>query len=793
MAAVLKYIIEAKDKSGKATKSASASLDGLTDKVKSAGLALGAAFAADQLADMAKMGATAERVERRFAAFSQEAGGAEQVLAAFQKGAGGAASKMEGMASASKLLQMGLVQDAAGMERVVEMASRMGDQTQGVTDRVADFSLMLANTSIPRLDNFGISSGRVRTRIAELQEATKGMTREAAFMQAVMEEGGDALTKLGPRVDDNLMSFEKMEAQMADLKVEIGQGLAPVMVTLMGVVSSLLTAVSPLIDKFAELTSGVEEMERVIATNEQVATSYGDQLNALVDSGMSMSDALGVLGGKLDDAATEWDNMSAAERIAVDLMGKGSEYTHSMGRAVTSLNEAIASGSSSYADYTSAIEQYNSGVTKSESKIDAMTQAEYKRQKQWELGAAGLEDYEKQALGTMAAVVEQYGEYTWANHQAYTAEQKRIELSRQQLEAAQMNATELANVTAETESYDRSLMNLTASQQAGILVTDEQEIAQKNLTHSIQQSAEQAAAMEEKAQRVGEMQAASAAASAAALQAQAAAADEAARAQGALMTQMTGATIEMVKQKTFAAIDPAEIGIEAYATLGQELGVLDEKAANLAVGIPTLAQAYMDGIVPTENMAEATTALFEAAGDADFNVGALLDKYAAAPGLIGPSKEALDSFNEKIEKTAEIVPDATGNVDGLGVAASDTKDSVSGLTDEVSELEGELIGLTAQDWVINVKVNMPSDIGSPSSGIPRYQYGGIHPGTPGGPHTLAWMAPGERAVPQGMSVGPYGPPVNHVTNNTYHVPSMLAAKMLANQQSMARRARFEGR
>ena len=72
------------------------------------------------------------------------------------------------------------------MERVVEIASRLGDQTMAVSDRVSDFALMLANQSLPRLDNFGISSGKVRARIEELMSTVAGMTRETAFMQAVM-------------------------------------------------------------------------------------------------------------------------------------------------------------------------------------------------------------------------------------------------------------------------------------------------------------------------------------------------------------------------------------------------------------------------------------------------------------------------------------------------------------------------------------------------------------------------------------------------------------------------------
>ncbi|GAF97811.1 unnamed protein product, partial [marine sediment metagenome] len=176
---------------------------------------------------LAKLGATAERVEERFGKFAEEAGGATEILEAFQVGAGGAASEMDAMLSSSKLLQMGLVDNADEMTTVVEMATRLGDQTADVTSRVEDFALMLANQSIPRLDNFGISSGQVRERIAELMGSVEGMTRETAFMQATMEAGGESLDILGERTEDTAMTFEIMEARMADARVELGKKFAP--------------------------------------------------------------------------------------------------------------------------------------------------------------------------------------------------------------------------------------------------------------------------------------------------------------------------------------------------------------------------------------------------------------------------------------------------------------------------------------------------------------------------------------------------------------------------------------
>ena len=764
MAISLKYFIEAKDKSGKAAKSAEKNMDDLAKSVNKVAKAMALGFAADQIMDVARLGATAERVERRFEAFAKEAGGATVILDAFQKGAGGAASKMDAMASASKLLQMGLVEDAAKMERVVEMATRMGDQTQGVSDRVADFALMLANTSIPRLDNFGISSGKVRARIAELTTGVDAVSRETAFMTAVMEEGGQALEKLGPRADDNLMSFEKMEAQMADLKVEIGQALLPAMTSLVGVLSDVLVAAQPLIDAFAELTKGLGEMDAAIASTEATAAGMGDAFTALVAGGMETDDALVMMAASIDEANDRLNNLSATEKAALNLLGKRHDATSQVRQAQISLNESIARGSNSYKDYTDKIKVFNKSTVNSESRIDAMTQANFQWQKSWQAGTTALTEHEQAGLDMMSAVVDQYGEYTWANAQAYAAQQKQIEATQQHqvaLEAARpawitMNRVQdgfaqLAETgTARVREREQALGRVNQSTAASSAVLAD-----------AAKTAEYAATAESTAARAAE-------GLARAQQAAAEAATAHATEQGKLMVAMAGATEEQFKQAVFAEIDPAEIGIEAYANLGQELGILDEKSANLATAIPILADAYTDGIIPTENMAEATTALFEAAGDADFSAEALLDKYAKAPGLIGPSKDAVDDFATQIVDMGENI--------GTGVT-------------QLNELAG---AFTAVNQAAAAMPSIPSV--PATNGVPSFQSGGIMPGVPGGPHALALMKPGERAVPVGMSAGPYGPPMQStITHNTYHVPSLLAAKMLANQQSAARRARFEGR
>ena len=178
--------------------------------------------------ELARFGAMSARTEKSFEAISGGAYNASRNLEAMQRATRGAMSEQQAMQSANQLMQMGLANSAAELESVTEMAVRLGTAMgRGAGESIEQFSLMLANQSIPRLDTFGISAGRVRSRILELQAATEGLSREQAFMQAVTEEGQKSMLRLGDAVEDDALKFERLEASMADTKVELAQKVAP--------------------------------------------------------------------------------------------------------------------------------------------------------------------------------------------------------------------------------------------------------------------------------------------------------------------------------------------------------------------------------------------------------------------------------------------------------------------------------------------------------------------------------------------------------------------------------------
>lgn len=332
-------------KSGTGAPEATNELKGLLSAVKAMGAAFGAMKTAQAAYALAKLGAEAARTRTAFTAISGGATEAERRLTAMQRATRGAVSEQAAMASASKLMQMGLASNAEELERVSGMAVRLGSAMgKDATGAIEEFSLMLANQSIPRLDTFGISSGRVRARMEELRASTAGVSREAAFMQAVMEEGGAAMERLGPAEEDAALAAERLEARWADLKTMAGEILAPAMEKVAGALTDAMEAtitqqreIDQLTQLFGQDTAMINQWAaagpggaRAAATALAELRAEMDALvvgpsKALMESQMQAAGVFSTAGGAAEGlraataaaAGAQWDLSASASQVAV--------------------------------------------------------------------------------------------------------------------------------------------------------------------------------------------------------------------------------------------------------------------------------------------------------------------------------------------------------------------------------------------------------------------------------------------------------------------------------------------
>ena len=249
-------IINAKDDATKTIGGIGNALGGL-GKV-AAGLALGAAAGIGAvgygIARLAMDAAKIEPVRIGFENLSASIGTtAEAMLIDLRQATRGMIADADLMKAGSKLMAMGLADSSEEAAKLAGMASKLGmAMGEDAGASIENFTLMLANQSIPRLDSFGISSAAVRARIEELTAATEGMTREEAFMIAVMEQGDVAMAKIGETGGGAQESFLQLQASLSNLKTSIGTAFIPVLNAMLKPLVSLVQEHGPAIQAWTQ-------------------------------------------------------------------------------------------------------------------------------------------------------------------------------------------------------------------------------------------------------------------------------------------------------------------------------------------------------------------------------------------------------------------------------------------------------------------------------------------------------------------------------------------------------------
>lgn len=193
-----------------------------------AGVATAAGLALREAWDLGDVAASAERSAKYFEAFSGSAAKATENLSAMEQATGRAVSRQEAMSVAAQYLGMGIARNSQELEQLAHMAIMLGGNTRTASEALQEFSLLLANESILRLDTFNISGARVRQRIEELQDSMEGLSRSDAFRMAVLEEGTKKVKALEAAGVEAGRSADRLASAWADLRVELGKPIVGV-------------------------------------------------------------------------------------------------------------------------------------------------------------------------------------------------------------------------------------------------------------------------------------------------------------------------------------------------------------------------------------------------------------------------------------------------------------------------------------------------------------------------------------------------------------------------------------
>lgn len=290
MAHKLEVIITANDKASK-------TLSNLGGVAKAAGAAIVAAIgvkSVQAIADLVASSAKLEATRNTFNSLAASIGTtADVMLGDMRNATRGMVADFDLIAATNKFVSMNLATTSQEAATLAEMATQLGmAMGKDANGAMEEFALLLANQSIPRLDTFGISAGAVRARILELQAADESLSREQAFLTAVMEQGEIAMGRVGEQSGGTAGGLARLNSAVKNAGDSIKLNLAPAFNTLIQPIASLAARFLPdLVSALSHVGSALSQAGGLIlsafSTWVNIAPGWGENLGKSFANGLA--------------------------------------------------------------------------------------------------------------------------------------------------------------------------------------------------------------------------------------------------------------------------------------------------------------------------------------------------------------------------------------------------------------------------------------------------------------------------------------------------------------------------
>jgi hypothetical protein len=190
------------------------------------------------------LGENVHAVSLAFQALQGDAATAANTLQMVRDATSGVLSDVDIMSAVNRMQSMGLADSAEGFSELIGMAQQLGSvmsPNASAAQNIDNFTLLLANQSVRRLDSFGISADAVRQRIEELKAA--GLSSGEAFNQATLEQGRIALENLGSAADAGATNVDRLATRWENFKNQMAEGAADIVNQAAGTLEMLATIV----------------------------------------------------------------------------------------------------------------------------------------------------------------------------------------------------------------------------------------------------------------------------------------------------------------------------------------------------------------------------------------------------------------------------------------------------------------------------------------------------------------------------------------------------------------------
>lgn len=251
----LDILLNAKDQTGGAFRSVQSNIRGLDDAAKSAsggisglaaaigavGLTVFAQQAAAAASAMAEQATQMRRAE--FAALSLAGSQAQlnDLLTTYQRVTGGLVTTGEALQQVARLQAIGFADTADELERFVTAARGAAAATgQNLDYIIGQLQLSIANQSTMRLDQLGLSVSEVNERVADLTSGSAGLSREAAYQQAILDALNEKYGDIAVSSIAAATGSERLGTAMRQASENIASGIGPQIDAISGKIADLI-------------------------------------------------------------------------------------------------------------------------------------------------------------------------------------------------------------------------------------------------------------------------------------------------------------------------------------------------------------------------------------------------------------------------------------------------------------------------------------------------------------------------------------------------------------------------
>jgi hypothetical protein len=302
--------------------------------------AAGAAVAIGKLAyNLGTEGEAVLQTQKKFVAFAGGSQQAAEALQAMQSATDGGMSSMDAMTYSAMLLSMGLAKNGEEAARVSRMALMLGPAYRDAATNIQDFTMMLANQSVRRLDQFGLSVDAVKRKQQELVDA--GMDKQLAFTNAVLEIGAQKMGQLEAAGVVAGTGIQQLTSAWANLRAEVGKELAPATSAFQ---SGLASSLNELTNSFrANSSDATTRLIGLQAQMEQVRAVYQTMLAKGADPNgpymQQYANTLAQIEARLITTRLEVSSFGEAAGIAGVRAADGLTYTADAATAAASASQ----------------------------------------------------------------------------------------------------------------------------------------------------------------------------------------------------------------------------------------------------------------------------------------------------------------------------------------------------------------------------------------------------------------------------------------------------------------------